>query len=179
MPRHPKKPVKAPKPTPPKPNAADALDEQLRRIPKGVYCRLSGRQQKVVDDFGHRYQIAITGPTVDLFHVIEALHSRVSELARAAKPTLDGDTAALEREKLKQEIINLERKAEISRITISERRHELVPRADVKHRLQWLSEQLRALGARLHRVGGDEAQAALNDFLRSMAEELDGGALET
>lgn len=149
----------------------------LRSVPKGVYCQLAGRQQKVVDEFGARYEVALIGPSVDLFSVIATLHSRVSELAAIARPHQDADDAELHREKLRQEITKLERQSASLKIDIEQKMNSLVQKSEVVDRLEWLAGQLQSLGARLHRVGGPEAQTALNEFLEAMAIELDGGSL--
>lgn len=152
-------------------------EQSLRSLPKGVYCSLAGRQQKVVDEFGVRYDVAITGPVIDLYAVIQTLHSRVSELAAAARPYQDADDAELHREKLRQEIKKLERQSEQLSIDIRTKLSELVRRDDVREKLTWLSGKLQSLGARLHRVAGEEGQRALNEFLEDLAVEMDGGAL--
>jgi hypothetical protein len=156
---------------------AAVLTSALRGIPKGVYCQMAGRQQKVVDEFGARYDVPLGSPTVDMFQVVKALHSRVSELAATARPHLDIDDAELQREKLRQEIAKLERQSEILRIDIQTKLSELVSKAVVAERLEWLSGRLRSLGTRLHRVAGEEGQTALNEFLEQLAIEIDGGAL--
>lgn len=152
-------------------------NEFIRAIPKGVYCQLAGRQQKVIDEFGARYDLPLLGPSIDLFAVIKTMHSRISELAAAARPYQDADEAELHREKLRQEIQKLERQSEVLRIDIQTRMSELVSREQVTDRLEWLSGQLQSLGARLYRVGGTESQIALNEFLEAMAIELEGGTL--
>lgn len=152
-------------------------EQSLRSLPKGIYCSLAGRQQKVVDEFGIRYDVAITGPVIDLFAVIQTFHSRISELAAAARPYQDADDAELHREKLRQEIKKLERQSEQLSIDIKTKLAELVRRDDVREKLTWLSGKLQSLGARLHRVAGEEGQRALNEFLEDLAVEMDGGAL--
>jgi hypothetical protein len=152
-------------------------DAFLRALPKGVYCALAGRQHKVVDEFGGRYDIPIDGPTVDLFAAVNALHSRVSELAAAARPALEGDESDLLREKLKQEIGKLQRQSASLQIDLDTHMQKLLARVDVQNGLEWLAGQLRALGSRLYREAGPTAQDAVNDFLDTLAAELDGGKL--
>lgn len=152
-------------------------NELLREVPKTIYCDLAGRRNKSIDEFGIKYSIPINGPVINLFAAINALHSKVIELAATATELDDVDEIELEREKLKQEIVKLKRQSEILDIDIKTRMKELVSREDVADRLSWLSGQLQALGSRLHRVGGSESQLALNEFLENMAVELDGGSL--
>jgi len=152
-------------------------EELFRDVPKNVYCDLAGRQRKSVDEFGVNYSIPVNGPVINLYAAIQSLHTRVSELASVARPYEDVDDIELEREKLKQEIGKLKRQSEVLDIDIKTRMNELVSRELVIDKLNWLSGQLRALGAQLHRVGGPDAQIALNEFLEKIAEELDGGSL--
>jgi hypothetical protein len=159
-------------------NLFESIREQsLRSLPKGVYCGLAGRQQKVVDEFGVRYDVPLIGPTVDLFAVIQTLHSRISELAAAARPFQDADDAELHREKLRQEIKKLERQSEQLTIDIRTKLAELVRKEDVREKLAWLSGKMQSLGARMHRIAGEEGTRALNEFLEDVATELDGGTL--
>jgi len=156
----------------------DSIREELfRDVPKTVYCDLAGRQRKSVDEFGATYAIPVHGPVINLYAAVQALHTRVIEFASMAKPYEDVDDIELEREKLKQEIGKLKRQSEVLDIDIKTRMNELVSRELVIDRLHWLSGQLRAFGARLHRVGGPETQIALNEFLEMISEELDGGSL--
>lgn len=152
-------------------------EASLRELPKGIYCQLAGRQNKVVDEFGIRYDVPLTGPTVNLAEVVRLLHSRVSELAEAARPFLDSSDAELHREKLRREIQKLERQSEVLKIDIQTRLNELVSKTSVRERLEWLSGKMQALGARLHRIAGSDAQRALNEFLDDLATEIDGGTL--
>lgn len=153
------------------------LAEGLRCIPKGVYCQMSGRQQRNVDEFGARYDIPLSTATVDLFATIKALHDRVSELAAAARPYADIDDAELMREKLRQEISKLEKQSESLQIDINTKLSELVPKQVVIDRLEWLTGRLRSLGTQLFRLAGTDAQNTLNEFLETLAKELEDGSL--
>jgi hypothetical protein len=157
---------------------AEVVDKFLHAVPKGVYCELAGRQHKVVDEFGDRYDIPCDLPSIDLFAVVSALHSRVSELAAAARPYLDGDEAELEKEKLKQEIGKLQRQSSLLQIDIEKHMDQLVEKTSLNAGMEWLSARLRTLGSQVHRVAGDEALECVNEFLDALATELEtGGAI--
>lgn len=156
---------------------ASIRDRLLRSVPKTIYAEMAGRVRHSVDEFGTRYDIPVTGPVVDLFAVINKLHSRISELAAIARPNLDADEFELQKLKLREEITKLQGQSEQIRIDIKTKMAELVKRSDVVEKLGWLSGQLRAFGSRLHRCGGPETQIALNEFLESIAVEIDGGQL--
>lgn len=157
--------------------AAELRDQVLRAIPKGVYCELAGRQQKVVDEFGARYDIPVDVPTINLFAVIKDLHTRVSELAAAARPNLDADEEELVKEKLRQEIGKLQRQSAALQIELDRHMDKLLAKADVQAGLDWLASRLRAMGTQLHRVVGQPGVDAVNEFLDALAAEIEGGAL--
>lgn len=157
---------------------AEALERSLGRVPKGIYAELAGRQIKVVNEFGERYGVPLDGAEVDLFAVISALHTRVSELAAAARPNLDGDEAELVREKLRQEIGKLQRQSATLQIELDKHMEKLLAKTDVAAGLDWLSSRLRALGSHLYRAVGTPGVDAVNEFLDQLTAELeDGGAL--
>lgn len=156
---------------------AAVLIEGLRCVPKNVYCQMAGRQRNAVDEFAARYDVEVSGPSIDLYHVINALHSRIMELAAAARPYQDVDDAELQREKLRQEISKLQKQSESLQIDISTKLSELVPKRVVSERLDLLTGRLRSLGAQLYRVSGEQAQNILNEFLEGLAKEIDDGVL--
>lgn len=157
--------------------AAELRGHILRELPKGVYCELAGRQQKVVDEFGARYDIAVDVPQINLFSVIRDLHTRVSELAAAARPNLDADEEELVKEKLRQEIGKLQRQSAALQIELDRHMDKLLAKADVQNGLDWLASRLRAMGTQLHRVVGQPGVDAVNEFLDALAAEIEGGAL--
>lgn len=156
---------------------SELRDSLFRSVPKGIYCELAGRQNKVVDEFGQRYDVPVDLPEINLFEAVAALHTRVSELAAAARPNLEGDEAELVREKLRQEIGKLQRQSASIQIELDKHMEKLLNRADVKTGLDWLSNKLRAVGTRLYREAGQPAVDALNELLEELAKEIDDGAL--
>jgi hypothetical protein len=157
--------------------AQEMRGQLLKEIPKGVYCELAGRQQKVVDEFGARYDIPVDVPTINLYAVIKDLHTRVSELAAAARPNLDADEAELVREKLRQEIGKLQRQSAALQIDLDRHMDKLLAKSDVQTGLDWLASRLRAMGTQLHRVCGQAGIDVVNEFLDALAAEIEGGAL--
>jgi hypothetical protein len=156
---------------------AEVRTQLLREIPKGVYCEMAGRQQKVVDEFGSRYDIPVDVPTINLFAVIKDLHTRVSELAAAARPNLDADEEELVKEKLRQEIGKLQRQSAALQIDLDRNMDKLLNKADVQAGLDWLASRLRAMGTQLHRSVGQAGVDTVNEFLDALAAEVEGGAL--
>jgi hypothetical protein len=151
----------------------------LESCPKGIYCELAGRQHKLIDDAAENHNLPIFGPAVNLFHAVKALHDRVIEYSSGRNPALDGDLDELKQEKLKREIVKLTHQATQLEIDIQRRRDSLVDRNEVRERLLWLSHFLAKLGKRLAKSGGPEAQRVFNEHLRTLAEEIESGALRT
>lgn len=157
---------------------AEAMAETLlHNIPKGVYCALAGRQQKVVDEFGRRYDIPVDVPSIDLYAVVSELHTRISEFAAAARPNLEADEAELVREKLRQEIGKLQRQSATIQIELDRHMDRLLAKHDVQAGLDWLSNKLRAMGTRLARECGQAGVDALNELLNEFADEAENGTL--
>lgn len=149
----------------------------LESCPKGVYCELAGRQHKVIDDAAENHNLPLLGPTVNLFHVVRALHDRLIEYNAHRNPDLDGSVEELKAEKLRKEIVKLTHQATTLEIDIQKRRDSLVDRTYVRDRLEWLSLYLTKLGKRLAKVS-PEAQRVFNEHLKTLAEELEGGELQ-
>lgn len=155
----------------------DLRDSLLHSIPKGIYCRLADSQQKVVDEFADQYDIPIDGPTIDLYQAIAAMHDRISEFAKIARRSIDGDEAELVKEKLRQEIGKLQRQCASLQINIDLNNGQIVAKKDVKAGLDWLTGQLRIFGSQLHRDFGTAASDAFNVFLTGLEHELENGTL--
>lgn len=155
-----------------------AVRSFLESCPKGVYCELANRQWKLIDDAAENHNLPLLGPTVNLFHVVKTLHDRIIEYASGRNPALDGDLDELKQEKLKREIVKLTHQATALDIEIQRRRDSLVDRQVVRERLEWLSQFLAKLGKRIAKAGGPEAQQVFNEHLRTLAEELEAGALK-
>lgn len=161
------------------------LDEQSRQLlaamPKGLYCQLSGRRHAQVDDLAAKHRIPIDGPQIDLFAAMRRIHDILSETrARGAvDEEPDGDFADLEKQKLKEEVKNLIRKNELLLHQIEEERGTVIPREEIRDRLQWLSTRLRALGAQFRKCKtGADAAEKLNVCLEQIAAEIAEGQLQ-
>lgn len=150
----------------------EILAAGLRALPKGVYCELAGRQQKVVDDVGRRYGIPTTGATVDLFAVVKAFHDLIAKHATVLSAEGGADWA---QEKLKQQIETLKARRQLLESDLERRREELIARVDLRRRAQWIAGRLRTLSEQLGRRHGRDAQRLANDFFANLAEDLEHG----
>lgn len=147
----------------------EVLQTVLRALPKGIYCQLAQRQQKVVDEQGYRYRLPLTGPEIDLGAAIKAFHDLIAK--NAGVLTAEGDPDA-QREKQKLANENLRLKKQLLEFEIAQKRQELVPRVELQRRLEWLRDRLRAFAEQMGRRFGRDTQALVNDFYTALVTEL-------
>ncbi len=146
--------------------------EGLRAIPKGLYCQLAARQNKVVDDAATRHGLPLLGATVDLFAAVRAFHDLVAKHAGVLTAAGGADW---QQEKLKQQIETLKARRRLLESDIARRRDELIARAEVARRAEWLAGRLRQLAEQLGRRHGRDAQTLANDFFATLASDLEHG----
>lgn len=146
-------------------------DDMLLNLPKGIYCKLSGRQQKVVDEQARRYGLAIDGAKIDLYQVLRRFHDILAEWGPMIKE-LEGEEGSLRKEKLKREIELLKRKEEAAAIDIKNKHDEFVDRETLRVRMDWLASKLRMVSERLGKRFGADAQILFNHALKQIEEEL-------
>jgi len=147
-------------------------DYLFRNCSKALYQALSGRQRTQVNRQGEKHGIPIEGATVDLYAVIKAFHDFLS----ANGKTL-GDIEDLKKEKMRLEISTLSKKEKMLENDMKSKDADYVVRAEVRGRLQWLSQRLQKLGEVIGNESAD-MQSRVNDFLEELAEEIDKGHLE-
>lgn len=171
-------------------NQLDRLRHQiLTSVPKGVFCAMAARQQKVLDEQAERYDLPIDTPEIDLYLAIKAYHDLISANHRYLRPAddaemdedFDSSTALhhqLQTEKLRQEVLKLQQSNERLAIAVNRDRGDSIDRKELRQMLTWLSSRLEGLGQQLRRSsGGPDAQKTLNDFLKDLAKECDQGVL--
>jgi hypothetical protein len=149
-----------------------AVEATLASLPKKLYCELSDRQVKVINEQAARYELPIGGPTVDMYDAVRAFHDFLADNA-----DLLGDDDDLRKEKLRKEINVLERKARMLDYDIKKQKSQFIDRSELRRRLTWLAGRLKTLGETLGKVGGQDVQNAMNDFLEELAVELEKGHL--
>lgn len=171
--------------------AESIITDAMREIPKGVFCQMAGRQQKVIDEQADRYDLPIDGPTIDLFAAIKAYHDLITANARFIRPADDAELVDagelsledamhhdLQTEKLRQEVIKLRQSNERLAIQVTRDRGDSIDRRSLREMLAWLSTRLEGFGQQLRRASdGAEAQKTLNEFLEHLAEECEKGVL--
>jgi hypothetical protein len=159
-------------------DSREALESWKAAIPKGEYCQLAGRQHKLINDAAERYELPLKQPTIDLQAAITGLHDVISQNARAIRAGLDGQNInELREEKLKQEILKLEKENDRMAIELEYTRGNAIPRAQVRESLVVMTARLRTLGQTLNRIHPD-ARDALNNTLDGIASEVEQGQLK-
>lgn len=151
--------------------AIEIRDDFLINLPKGIYCKLSGRQQKVVDEQAVRYDIAIDGAKIDLYSVLKRFHDILAEWGPTIRE-LEGEEGSLRTEKLRKEIELLERKSKSLDLDIKNKQDEFIDRGTLRVRMEWLANKLRTVSERLGKRFGGDAQLLLNHALKQIEEEL-------
>lgn len=157
-------------------------DEQNRArlfaaVPKGEYCRMAGRQQKVVDGQARALGLPLDRPVINFYDVIPAFHDLLAKNWRKFRD-LPSSTAG----PAVGESPNLERlraaSADLRELELEEKRRTLVPREDVRRSLQLIAESIRQAGETLKRQFGNDALDSLNEALhqaRSQVQRHSGG----
>lgn len=146
----------------------------IQAVPKGDYCKLADRQHKLVDDAARNYSLPLDRPTIDLREALKALHDLIAANASRLKSDLGDDRYELEAEKLRQQIVGIERDNERKLIELAHSRGDAIPRKAVRETLVILSARLRTLGQTIARID-PEARDAVNEFLESLAIEMESG----
>jgi hypothetical protein len=150
----------------------------IANLPKKVYCELAGRSRKSLDEQADTYNLPLRQPTIDLNAAVRVLHDRLIEFAEDARLAETSESVGLKDEKIRQEIRKIENQVAILQVDLKKRNSELIPRELVREAMQWLTGQLLAFGKTLARQHGDGAQQVLNEFLESLAQEIEAGALD-
>lgn len=89
---------------------AQIEENLLRKLPKGKYCDLAGRQHKLIDDAARRYDLPIGTSTINLYRAIKSLHDLIAQHAASIGRDLTDDE--LEAELTRQKIAKLEKENE-------------------------------------------------------------------
>lgn len=155
-------------------DAREAIDTWIDSVPKGEYCRLAGRQHKVVDDCARAYGLPLLGEAINLVDAISALHDFLA--SNSYKFRAPEGEASLREEKLRQEIRKLEQGNEKLAIDLQFARGQAIDKAILRQALVALSARLRECGQTLARID-PSAVDVFNTFLDQMAYEMESGYL--
>lgn len=146
-------------------------DDLLLNLPKGIYCKLAGRHQRVIDDQAVRYSLPIDGAKIDLYQTIKKFHDFISEWGSVIKE-FEGEEGSLRKDKMKKEIELLEVRKKSIDLDIKNKQDEFIDRNTLRVRMEWLANKLRTVSERLGKRFGSDAQILLNHSLQQIEDEL-------
>lgn len=146
-------------------------DDLLLNLPKGVYCKLASRHQRVVDDQAVRYQLPIDSAKIDLYQTVKRFHDLLAEWGPAIKE-LQGEEGTLRTEKLRKECELLDKKNKSLDLDNKRKEDEFISRDALRNRMDWLANKLRTVSERLGKRFGSEAQVLLNHSIKQIEDDL-------
>lgn len=146
-------------------------DDLLLNLPKGVYCKLASRHQRVVDDQAVRYQLPIDSAKIDLYQAVRRFHDLLAEWGPAIKE-LQGAEGLLRTEKLRKECELLDKKNKSMDLDNKRKEDEFISRDALRNRMDWLANKLRTVSERLGKRFGSEAQVLLNHSIKQIEDDL-------
>jgi hypothetical protein len=159
-----------------KAQADAAVAEFCRAVPKGVYCELSGRQHKLVDDAAELYGLPIGEATIDLRAALTALHDFIASHARLLAARATAGEQELREERLRLECVNLEIRNEVDGMRRDLQKRELIRVEELAAGLSQLSSVLRQYARRFNRTDpkvGKQFEAMLD----RVADMIESGEL--
>ncbi len=150
----------------------------MNAVPRTLYCKLSARQTKLIDDHSAAFGIPISsGSEINLFKVIQWFHSFVQKWGPklTEKKLAEDRKEELANRKLELELRHLDRKMVAFEIEIRKREGTAVPIEEVKKAFDWLSAEWRKFGERMGKRYGPDAQRQLNEFLSRLENDNRNG----
>jgi len=146
-----------------------AVDEKkkwalYRAIPQADWCKLSGRQRKVVRDQARKLNLPMGAESIDLAVLLPALHDLFSRIDAGM---VNGPSADDAEGRLKMA------KAEIAELQLAERTGRVVSRAAVQQCYAVIGHSLRKAAELLGKHHGPEAQRILEERLDHAQSLLD------
>lgn len=152
--------------------------DALAACPKKLYCELSGRQVKVLNEQAARYGIPCGSATVDLGAVVRWLHDFLARnktlLSGASEdPLLAGASQQLKDDYVRAQVAEKREKARLAQLDRLEREGRLLDAAAVHRLTSQLATILRAKSEALQRLYGPGAVKILNEGLDDAQGEID------
>ncbi len=156
--------------------AATAVEEFCRAVPKGVYCELSGRQHKLVDDAAELYGLPIGDASIDLKAALTALHDFIASHARLLAARASAGEQELREERLRLECANLEIRNEVDAMRRDQAKRDLIRVEELAAGLSQLSAVLRQYARRFNRID-KKVGAEFEKMLDRVADMVESGEL--
>lgn len=156
-----------------------ALRLLIKSVPKKLYCQITGRQPKVVNEQADRYGVPLRGDTIDVGNVLEWLHDFLAKHGRtilAQSPDdllLEGASQQLKDAYVREQIKEKAAKAKLAELDLAQRSGELVLAAEIHDHLTRFASILRRTGEALQRRFGPDAQRILDKGLDDCDREIE------
>lgn len=158
------------------------FDEQtalavLANCRRGFYVRLSGRQERSLDDQVAMYNLPVVARApVNIPYVLKWFHDFLAKHGPKLKKLDESRDrkAELEERKLEQEVAIISAKLVDLEMSIAEKQGSAVSIKEVRNAFTWLATELRKFGERLGSKFGADSQRFLNEFL----ERIEGDVVE-
>lgn len=145
-------------------------------MPKGVYCELSGRQHKLVDDAAELYGLPIGEATIDLQAALTALHDFIASHARLLAARATAGEQELREEQLRLQCVNLEIRNEVDGMRRDLQKGDLIRAEELAAGLSQLSAVLRQYARRFNRLD-KKIGAEFEKMLDRVADMIESGEL--
>lgn len=156
----------------------DAAVEGWRdAVPKADYCRMAGRQNKLIDDAARSYDLPIGGATVCLADAIEAMHDLIADNASRLRSE-DKSVVDLQANKLVAQIEKLRSENQILEVRLKQARGESVTLAEVGAVLDALLASMRS-HAKSFAAISPAARDHWNQVCEALAKEIESTDLLT
>ena len=149
------------------PKPEEILDK-LRALPKGKFCALAGRQQKVINEQGRRYGWEVMGKTIDLTLVFPQILDTIARNRHRMLSEDDQDHENLAQQVMRHEAEKLRLQNEILATKADAAKEQIVQIHELQREFAWIEQQLRRFGEALPK----EWTKHWNEFLSRLAAEF-------
>lgn len=146
----------------------------VRGIPKKLWVKWSGRQQRTLNAQADLYGLPVGGPTIDVPELARWLHDWLAEHKQSLSELVstedlpEGEAKTLQGKLLAEKVAQLKHRNQLLQTQLAEKQQQLLPRDQVHDMLVRAAQLLRGAGDRLYKRHGQEAgdilAHALDDF---------------
>lgn len=146
-------------------------------VPKGEYCKLSGRQHKLIDDAAETYGLPLGQSYINLKDALTAIHDFIAANAyRLRDPNAGLEFSELKARRLEQEVIRADQEIALGELKLKRENGDLIHRTDLQQALLTIATKLRTIAKSLARVS-PEAVTIFNEGVEALAKEIEKGTL--
>lgn len=147
----------------------------LNNCPIGFYVKLCNRNHRALQDQNATYGTPVpTGAPINIPKLLAWFHNFLATHGPKLKAIADSKDrkAALEEQKLEQEVALIRSRMVDLEISIQKKQGNVVPIEEVRHAFSWLAGEIRKFGERLGAKFGSDSQRFLNEFLERVEQDV-------